>query len=96
MNKKEYILACISEECGEVSQMVGKCQRFGTDNTKVGRNTSNFEELRKEVHDIVATYEMLCEEMQIESKLSRKIILDKKKRVNFFMESSIRHGYLSE
>ena len=32
MNKQEYLLTCLSEECAEIQQAVSKALRFGLDN----------------------------------------------------------------
>ena len=58
--RRKYLLACLAEECGEATQMAGKCLRFGIDSyhKKTG-NISNMELLRREVNDIIAVAEML-------------------------------------
>ena len=41
--------------------------------------------MREEVHDIVAVYEMLCEEFKIETELDRNLIAKKKEKVEHYM-----------
>lgn len=96
MNKREYLLGCLAEECGEVTQMIGKSLRFGLENKKQDRGTTNFEELKKEVHDIMACYIMLCEEIDECSAISIPLINQKKSRVEYFMNSSRKHGHLQD
>lgn len=59
-HKREYLFACLSEESGEVTQAVGKIQRFGEHDfhEKTG-NIENIELLRAEVNDLIAVAEML-------------------------------------
>lgn len=96
MNKTEYLLTCISEEAGEVAQIIGKSQRFGLYSFKRDTNTMNIEELRKEVHDVIATWQMLCEHLGSDSSISGTLIDIKKARVEHFMESSRKHGHLQD
>lgn len=59
-----YLLGCIGEECGEVQQIVGKCLRFGVHDFNPKRdNVPNLELMRREVHDIIAVYELFLEEI---------------------------------
>lgn len=52
MNSTEYILACMGEEAGEVSQAVGKCLRFGLDETWDTRGVPNAQQLADEIRDL--------------------------------------------
>ncbi len=62
MNLKEYILTCIGEEGGEVSQASSKCMRFGmTDNHPVHGEMHNVDSLVQEVNDLIAVVELLGE-----------------------------------
>ncbi len=56
--EQDHLLACIGEEAGEIAQAVGKIQRFGSDDVWPERGCSNAEHLRKEIHDLIAVYEM--------------------------------------
>ena len=55
-----HLLACMTEEAGEVSQLVGKCQRFGIHDyhEKTG-NIQNIELLKREYNEVVAVAELL-------------------------------------
>ena len=54
-----HILAVLGEECGEVQQVVGKSLRFGIFDIPPNDDKTNFELIRKEVHDVVAAY-VIC------------------------------------
>ena len=94
MNRKEYLLACISEECGEVAQVIGKSQRFGILDVFPKDGKTNWLKLRHEIHDILAVYEMFCEEHEQTLLFDRDLILKKKERVEHFMEYSKKEGIL--
>lgn len=62
MNLKEYILTCIGEEGGEISQASSKCLRFGmTDFHPINGMQPNGERLIQEVNDLIAIVELLGE-----------------------------------
>ena len=58
--RTDHLLACLTEECGEVSQLVGKCLRFGIydKHPKTG-NIENFKLLEQEVNEVIAVAKML-------------------------------------
>ena len=95
MNTKlDHFLACVGEECGEIQQAVGKSMRFGLLDTNPQTSKTNWIELRKEVHDLVAVFEMLCDEFDRVNVLDRGLIETKKKRVLSYMEYAKGKGRL--
>lgn len=73
---RAYLYACLSEECGETVQMVGKIQRFGeADHHPKTGNIPNRELLHNEYNEIIAVAEMLG------FKRDPKLIGTKQKRV---------------
>jgi len=92
--KLDHLVACVGEECGEVQQVVGKTLRFGILDTNPKTKSTNWVELRKEIHDLVAVYEMLCDEFDRVSDLDRTLIARKKKRVQKYMEYAREQGQL--
>lgn len=95
MNTKfDHLLSCVGEECGEIQQVVGKAGRFGILDTNPKTKKTNWVELRKEVHDLVAVFEMLCDEFGRVSDLDRSLIERKKKRVLKHMEYAKKQGQL--
>lgn len=81
-DRAKYLLACLGEECGETQQMVGKSLRFGLDNShqKYGALT-NIDNIIKEVHDIVAVYFMLLEELDQLPEINETLVKVKRRRV---------------
>ncbi|MDH5612252.1 MAG: hypothetical protein OEY66_07340 [Gammaproteobacteria bacterium] len=90
MEVKDYLLACLSEESGEIAQAVGKAHRFGLLDKNPVSGLTNWVELRGEVHDLIAVYEMLCDKFDQAEALDRKLIEVKKERVTDYMVYS--HG----
>ena len=60
---ENHLLACLSEECGEVVQLVGKSQRFGSMDYHPETGEQNFPAIQREMHDVLATYQLLCKHM---------------------------------
>jgi len=94
MEIKDYLLACISEEAGEISQAVGKAHRFGLLDCNPNSEKTNWVDLRKEIHDIIAVYEMLCDEFDRVEILDREMINAKKVKVEKYMAYSAELGRL--
>lgn len=91
---KDHLLACAGEEAGEIQQTVGKALRFGMfDRNPVGTR-NNWVDFRKEVHDMIAVYELLCDEFDRVETLDRKMIDEKKSRIAHYMEYSSDIGRL--
>lgn len=95
LQMKDYLLACISEEAGEITQSVGKAHRFGLLDKNPKSKHTNWVDLRKDVHDLIAVYEMLCDEFDRVETLDRKLIKAKKNKVTKYMGYSNANGRLS-
>lgn len=95
MEIKEYLLACISEEAGEIVQVVGKAHRFGLLDIGPKTEDTNWLRLRSEIHDLIATYELLCTNFNKSSQLDRELIIAKKRRVFKYMKYSVEQGTLT-
>lgn len=68
MNKQEYLLDCLMEECAEVIQAASKVQRFGRrDNGRSGSKPSAMTRLNEELNDVTAIIAMLNKEMSMGS-----------------------------
>lgn len=91
MNREEYLLDCLSEECSELAQVASKSIRFGLDN-KVPNSEeekTNTDDLITEYLQIIAVIEMLQENgsiPKIDYRKADKIKTRKKEKVNFFMK----------
>ena len=63
MTREQYLLTCLAEECGEVTQRATKAIRFGLDpdprRPPEWRDVSNREGLERELGDLLAVGEML-------------------------------------
>jgi NTP pyrophosphatase (non-canonical NTP hydrolase) len=94
--KADHLLACIGEECGEIQQVVGKALRFGLFDTNPKTKKTNWLELRKELHDLIAVYRMLADEVDRFGSLETKLFEKKAKRVLKYMEYAMEVGELEK
>lgn len=53
MNRTEHLLVCLSEECGESTQVAAKANRFGLDHVWPEKNETNRRILEREIADIL-------------------------------------------
>jgi len=91
---KDHLLACAGEEAGEVQQAVGKALRFGMLDKNPNTGSTNWVDFRNEIHDLIAVYELLCDEFDRVETLDRELIDQKKYKVSFFMETASDMGRL--
>jgi hypothetical protein len=61
MERTQYLLICLSEECAEVSQRASKALRFGLQEVQSGQEQTNAERIAQEFQDLLAIIEMLEE-----------------------------------
>ncbi len=96
--KEDHLLFCFGEESGEIQQVLGKIGRFGMydSDPNIKKSIDNFHHLTLEVHDLLAVYEMLCDEINEECIISRRLIENKKKRVKKYMKYARKHGKLEK
>jgi len=64
MNKQEYLLLCLAEECNELSQNAIKCLRFTTEHHYY--ELSNIERVQLELTDVMSVLHLLEEELHLE------------------------------
>jgi len=76
-------------------QAAGKAFRFGLLDKNPASDSTNWVDLRKEVHDLVAVYEMLCDEFDRVETLDRDLIEAKKVKVEHYMNYSAGLGRLA-
>lgn len=65
MNREDYLLTTLCEECAEVIQAVSKIQRFGYDSHNPFTKLDNLSSLIGELNDIIAMTRMLVIENYI-------------------------------
>ena len=94
LNRIDYLLSCLGKECGEVQQMVGKSLRFGLLDHHPKKTAHNWVLLRQEVHDVIATYELLADEFDRVADIDRQMVADKQARTLHYMELSKSLGRL--
>lgn len=64
MNRRKYLLSCLSEENGEVIQESCKAIRFGLDDINPKTKESNANAIHREMIDVIAVYLMVFENEQ--------------------------------
>lgn len=88
MNKKEYLLTCLIEECSEIQQAATKALRFGFDSCAPRSDITNSEQIVMEFVDLLAVFEMLLEEKYLTwqgRESSEKALIEKKEKVMRYM-----------
>lgn len=94
MTPSEHLLTCLIEECSEVIKAVTKAQRFGLLDSYPGyaEGRTNVEEIRRELHDVMAVIEMIHGEVWDMMPFDRTLIDQKKAKVLRFMQRSKGNG----
>lgn len=59
MNREQWLLVSLSEECNELSKRVCKALRFGINEIQQGQNLNNRERIVSEFLDVLAVVSML-------------------------------------
>lgn len=93
MNKKEYLLTAVGEECSEVHQRCSKALRFGMSEVQPEQALTNEIRILREFNDLLATMEMLFE-CSVGELIDREQIREKKLKVEKFMNYSMECGTL--
>jgi NTP pyrophosphatase (non-canonical NTP hydrolase) len=97
MKRKENILICLTEECAEIIQIADKALRFGLDNVRPRRETTNRQELVKELNDLLGVVELAQEEgIELPGLYDRQAIEAKKEKVLKYIEVSKELGMIDE
>lgn len=92
MNKREYLLVKLAEECGEVIQAVSKILIFGAEDEYKGH--TNRERLAAEINDLIAVATMLDEELPMPEFGDTKALTNKIDKVEIYMNYSREVGTL--
>lgn len=88
MDKTQYLLTCITEECGEAIQEACKAIRFGPGDIKPGQPDDNIRRLERELAQAFAVAELLGLKIRDEDKA------EKIEKLLKFMEYSRQKGTL--
>jgi len=95
MNRKEYLLECLSEECDEVSQRISKALRFSLEEIQPGQPLNNEERIIEELNDLFSVVQILKEEGIVNFTQPTSDIIEKKKqKIEKFMAISRERGTL--
>ncbi len=65
MNRQQYLLGKLAEECSELAQAALKAQQFGLDSVNPYTLKTNREELESELMDVGGICHMLGEEFNV-------------------------------
>ncbi len=90
MNRTEYLLIVLAEECAEVAQVACKGLRFGLDDIGPGKKENNLRSLERELADLLAVVELLDLSIREEDKEA------KFRKVAKYMEYSRKAGTLKD
>lgn len=97
MNTEEHLLACLAEECAEISEQcarvavrASKALRFGATEVQPGQLHTNVQRLSAELGELLAVAEML----EATGVIARASLERKKDRVRAFMAYAVRCGAL--
>jgi NTP pyrophosphatase (non-canonical NTP hydrolase) len=100
MNRLEYLLTCLAEECSELAIECSKAKRFGLDsygeNDITTSRYNNSENLVKEFVDVYALIKMLDQEGYIDSNFTSFQVNDKMDKVDKYYNISKQLGYVVE
>ena len=97
MNRPEYLLTCLAEECSEVSQRISKALRFGLDEIQTGQSLNNEERILDEFIDLLAVMEILNREGVLASPMiTEDDIQQKQTKIEKYLEISRKQGTYQE
>lgn len=95
LDREQYLMLTLAEECAEVSQRVSKAFRFGMEEIQEGQIMNNRNRIAGEFNDLFTIYKMLEEEGYLPP-LEEKLIDMKKKKVNKYYDYSIDVGMIDK
>lgn len=101
MNYRDHLLVILMEESAEVTQTCSKALRFGLKDGYPGSGTTNLDDLRTELSQLVAVVNMLEEDLKSDYSDEDSALFDahdakrKKEKVNKYLERSRANGRLS-
>lgn len=96
MNKTEYLLVKLAEECVKTAQRATKALTFGLDEIQEGQELTNAERIVYEFNDIVTIIIELKRLGVIGKYINEDMIFLKRKKLDKYMEYSRSQGCLDE
>lgn len=90
MNRLQYLLAKLAEECSETTQRCTKALCFGIEEVQPGHTEDNRRRLEREFGEAVAVFEMLGFTIHEEDKVAKVA------KVEHFMKYSRELGILTD
>ncbi len=70
MNRAEYLLTCLAEECVEVAQRAMKALRFGLSEVQTGQDKTNIERIEEEFIDLLTVMAVFQKENSVPQNLA--------------------------
>ena len=94
MDRKEYLLLCLNEECLEVAKEADKALRFGLNDwsPNLPKTETNRKRISDELSDLIAVAQMLKDELYIDEYMIDEKINNKKDKVEYYMIVSEKLG----
>ena len=92
MNREQYLLTKLAEECTEIAQDALKTQQFGFDSYNPDTGIDNTQYLTNELNDLFAILEMLEESGCFKFTPCPNAILEKKDKVEKYLKLSQNLG----
>lgn len=98
MNRQEYLLSLVAEECAEVQQRVSKALRFGLNEIQPGQPLNNTQRIMEEFRDLLVVVELAQEAGVLPCNSNFGLTSDfrrnKREKVLKFMDYSRQQGAL--
>lgn len=96
MNRTEYLLAKLAEECAEVGQRATKALTFGVEEVQPGQPCTNAERIMQELADLSAVAGMLQDDgvLPLDVLKFREMVEAKRLKLDWYMAYSRQKGCL--
>lgn len=94
MNKLQYHLLKLAEECSEVAKAASKSSMFGFSSTDPTSDSfeTNEEQLEKELIDLFATVQILQQKYGFNFNPTQERVQVKKEKIGHYLEACIKLG----
>ena len=92
MNRTEYLLTQLADECIEVAQRCHKALHFGLSEVQPEQGKTNAERIEQELQDLHAVIDMLDDEGIICMGIDRSAVETKKRKVEHFINYARKCG----